>query len=44
MSDLLVTKVNKYNRRNFQALESSHEQTVALETKTILQGVRKYET
>ena len=35
MSDLFVTKENKYNLRNFQTLESLHKRTVKFGTETI---------
>ena len=35
MSDLFVTKENKYNLRNFQELESSVKRTVKFGTETI---------
>ena len=35
MSDLFVTRKNKYDIGNFQALESSHKQKVTFRTKTM---------
>ena len=35
MSDLFVTRENKYNLRNFQALESSHKRTVKFGTEIL---------
>ena len=35
MSDTFVTKENKYNLRNFLALEPSHKRTVKFGTETI---------
>ena len=35
MIDLFVTRENKYNLRNFQALESLHKRTVVFGTETI---------
>ena len=35
MSDLFVTRENKYNLRTFQALESSHKRIVTSGTETI---------
>ena len=35
MSDTFVTKENKYNLRNFLALESSHKRTAKFGTETI---------
>ena len=35
MSDLFVTRENKYNLRDFRALESSHKRTAAFGTETI---------
>ena len=35
MIDLVVTRENKYNLRNFQALESLHKRTVVFGTETI---------
>ena len=35
MSDLFVKRGNRYNPRNFQALEISHKRTVVFGTETI---------
>ena len=35
MSDLVVTRENKYNLRNFQALESLHKRTIKFGIETI---------
>ena len=35
MSDLFVTRENKFNRRNFQALEFPRKRTVKFRTETI---------
>ena len=35
MIDLFVTRENKYNLRNFQALESLHKRTLVFGTETI---------
>lgn len=35
MIDLFVTRENKYNLRNFQALESLHKRAVVFGTETI---------
>ena len=35
MGDLFVTRKNKYNLRNFQALISSHKRTIKFGTETI---------
>ena len=35
MSDLFLTRENKYNLKNFQALESTHKQTVTFGTETV---------
>ena len=44
MSDLFVTRENKYNPINLQALESSHRRTVTFGSETISTGDLKYGT